>query len=127
MGELPLRLFGCDIIEDPRIHGNVPTAIFVRASVEHLPFPDKSMDVVTCFHTLEHVGNLRAATEELIRVARRRLLIIVPRQGYARYTLDLHLHFWYSAEHLRGALGLVNAEGVVLGGDIALCVDMSDL
>lgn len=72
------------------------------ASLPDLPFRDRAFDTVVCAHTLEHVPDLYAAVHELRRVARR-VLVIVPRQRYYRYTVDYHLHFFPSAaplEHL---------------------------
>jgi ubiquinone/menaquinone biosynthesis C-methylase UbiE len=59
-----------------------------------LPFAPCAFDTVICTHTLEHVQNLTAAIDELRRVTRRRLIIVVPRQRPYRYTFDLHLHFF---------------------------------
>ena len=42
---------------------------FEEASVEALPYPDDSFDVVVCTHTLEHVQDLPTALAELRRVA----------------------------------------------------------
>jgi SAM-dependent methyltransferase len=48
------------------------------ADVHDLPFADHEFDVVLCSETLEHVTDVRAATLELDRVARRALVITVP-------------------------------------------------
>jgi len=40
----------------------------VRGNAHRLPFPDRSFDLVFCFHVLEHVESDRAALEELARV-----------------------------------------------------------
>jgi ubiquinone/menaquinone biosynthesis C-methylase UbiE len=98
-----LQVVGCDV--------KPPDAAldFVAAEVERLPFPDRSFDVVACCHTLEHVTDLGAAWRELQRVARRRVLVVVPRQRYYYYTLDEHLHFFPDAASLERALGLAGA------------------
>ena len=77
----------------------------VHAIAERLPFRDKSFDVVTCFHTLEHTRDLPRAIAELRRVARRQLIVIVPRQRRFHYTLDLHLQFFETPEALAAAMG----------------------
>jgi SAM-dependent methyltransferase len=72
------------------------------AGLPALPFADKAFDTVVCAHTLEHVPDLYAAVRELRRVAHR-VIVVVPRQRYYRYTVDYHLHFFPSAaplEHL---------------------------
>ena len=77
----------------------------VIALAERLPFSDKSFDVVTCFHTLEHTRDLPRAVAELRRVARKQLIVIVPRQKRLRYTFDLHLQFFETPEALAAAMG----------------------
>ncbi|HJQ37898.1 MAG TPA: class I SAM-dependent methyltransferase [Thermoanaerobaculia bacterium] len=85
---------GCDLLG-----GNV------RAVAERLPFRNKSFDVVTCFHTLEHTRDLPRAIAELRRVARKQLIVIVPRQRRFHYTLDLHLNFFETPDALAQAMG----------------------
>ena len=51
---------------------------------------------ITCFHTLEHVRRLDTALSELRRVRKKQLFLIVPRQRFFRFTLDLRIHFFYS-------------------------------
>jgi ubiquinone/menaquinone biosynthesis C-methylase UbiE/uncharacterized protein YbaR (Trm112 family) len=65
----------CDILDDPLIglgrgafYGDFPR---VQADGEHLPFRDRSFDVVYCVATLHHALDLHAMTRELARVARR--------------------------------------------------------
>lgn len=82
-----------------------PGPRFVASLAEHLPFKTNAFDTVTCFHTLEHVRDLGTAIAELKRVARRRLIVIVPRQRRFHYTLDLHLQFFETADALRDAMG----------------------
>ena len=88
------RTVGCDLLGGD-----------VMASAERLPFKTKAFDIVTCFHTLEHTRNLAAAIAELRRVARRQLIVIVPRQRRFFYTLDLHLQFFETPEALAKAMG----------------------
>lgn len=76
----------------------------VHAVAERLPFKTGAFDVVTCFHTLEHTRDLAAAVAELKRVARKQLVVIVPRQRRFFYTLDLHLQFFPDADALRAAM-----------------------
>jgi SAM-dependent methyltransferase len=74
------------------------------AGLPALPFADHAFDTVVCAHTLEHIPDLYAAAAELRRVARR-VIVVVPRQRYYRYTVDYHLHFFPSAaplDHLFG-------------------------
>ena len=71
-----------------------PGVRFTRASLESLPFDDGAFDTVVCTHTLEHVPDIVKAACELRRVARKRLMVVVPKQRPYRFTTDLHLHFF---------------------------------
>jgi ubiquinone/menaquinone biosynthesis C-methylase UbiE len=97
-----LSLYGTDIVDKAQDK----SFRYTQASIEHLPFPDKSFDVVTCFHTLEHIVDLPAAVAELNRVARRQLMVVVPCQRWYFYTLDEHVNFFPYAEKLTSAIGL---------------------
>lgn len=48
--------------------------------IHALPFPDDRFDVVLCSETLEHVARIEDATRELLRVARRAVVITVPHE-----------------------------------------------
>jgi len=97
-----------------------PNVTFTEARMEQIPFADASFDTVICTHTLEHAPYFMQSTSELRRVARKRLIIVVPRQRPYRYTFDLHLHFFPYPHSLLLAL---NAPGVrhrceIIGGDL---------
>ncbi|MGQ9624785.1 MAG: class I SAM-dependent methyltransferase [Candidatus Bathycorpusculaceae bacterium] len=51
---------------------------FVKADINYLPFPDDCFDEVYCSHVLEHLVNPEKAIEELKRVSRKRVTVIVP-------------------------------------------------
>jgi ubiquinone/menaquinone biosynthesis C-methylase UbiE len=86
-------IFGMDIII-PEI-ADIPDNLQLRAgNIEAIDFPDKYFDTVICAHTLEHVQNIDIAINELRRVCRKKLIIVVPRQREYKYTFDLHLHFF---------------------------------
>jgi SAM-dependent methyltransferase len=50
------------------------------SDVEHdpLPFADASFDTVMCISALEHLDNIHAVYDELFRVARQRVIIMLP-------------------------------------------------
>ncbi len=116
----PYRLTGCDMVED------VPglKADYVAGWVEQLPFADKSFDIVTCTHTVEHIMDLRLAVSELKRVAKKQLIIVTPRQKYNYYTLDLHVNFFPIKEMLLRELGVKDAVCENIGGDWVCIIDM---
>lgn len=73
---------------------------------ENIPFPDKSFSYVTCCHTLEHVKDLDLAVAELKRVARKKVVIIVPIQKFRLYADNYHTQFFEREEQLVNAFGL---------------------
>ncbi len=95
----------CDIVLSPLALKRYPQVTWVEGDVERLPFDDHSFDTVVCTHTLEHVQNLPQAVRELRRVARKQLIIVVPRQRPYKYHFDLHTHFFPYEWSLRGAFG----------------------
>lgn len=117
-----MELSGCDLQEASAF----AEARYVCANIERLPFPDKSFDVVTCHHTLEHVRDLPRAVSELARVAKRQLIITVPCQRYEEYTVDLHLQFFPDEASMRTQLNLPHAEVRKLRGDWVLIHALHD-
>lgn len=110
-----LHLTGLDI-KNP-----IPCEDFtgLKGNLESLPFPDGSFDVVTCCHTLEHLLDLDRCLSELIRVTRKQLFIVVPRQRYFYYTLDEHIHFFTHAALLTHRIPLRKFQCLELDGDWA--------
>lgn len=109
----PYQLTGCEIhngLGDTDIN-------FVHGFIEKLPFPDKSFDIVTCTHTIEHIMDLKKALDELKRVARKQIMIVTPRQKYYFYTLDLHVNFFPTQEMLNKEIGLENYTCTNIQGD----------
>lgn len=99
------RVTATDIIISEEARRRAPNATFLEANVEALPFADRHFDTVVCTHTLEHVRDLAKALSELRRLAKKKLVIVVPKQRPYRYTFDLHLHFFPYASTLLGAFG----------------------
>lgn len=91
------RLIGVDLVipDTTRSRRGVE---WIEAAATKLPQGNASVDTVVCTHTLEHLPDLPAAVSELRRVARRRLIIVVPRERPYRWTYNAHLHF-FAYEH----------------------------
>jgi ubiquinone/menaquinone biosynthesis C-methylase UbiE len=92
-----IELAGCDIVENKN---SGATYKYVKADIKQLPFNENQFDIVTCFHTLEHIVHPEKAVGELKRVARRQVVICVPCQRYYFYTLDEHVNFWFYDDKL---------------------------
>lgn len=73
---------------------------------ESLPFADKSFDYLTCCHTLEHVKDLSRAPAELKRVARQKIVVLVPKQKFRVYMDNYHTQFFETSDQLAEAFGL---------------------
>ncbi|MCX6168676.1 MAG: class I SAM-dependent methyltransferase [Ignavibacteriales bacterium] len=49
--------------------------------IHKLPYSDNEFDIVVCSETLEHVPNFRLATNELLRVCKKAVVITVPHEA----------------------------------------------
>jgi ubiquinone/menaquinone biosynthesis C-methylase UbiE len=96
---------GADIVIDRSHFADVPGIKLTEANIQQLPFADRQFDTLVCTHTLEHVRDFFAAVSELRRVAKRRLIIVVPKQRPYKYSLDWHLHFFPYKDSLLAMLG----------------------
>jgi SAM-dependent methyltransferase len=96
----------------------------IVANVEKLPFKDNSFDVTLCLHVLEHLRDLYNTIFELKRVTKRRLIVIVPRQRYYRYTADYHLNFFGDPEQLILAMKVKKARCHIMDGNLHYIGDM---
>ena len=101
-----------------------PNLSFVVGRGEELPFGEREFDLVAAIETLEHVEDPELTLAEMRRVARRHLLVSVPREPLWRalnlargaYVSDLgntpgHVNHWStrSLKRLLGAYGEVIA------------------
>jgi ubiquinone/menaquinone biosynthesis C-methylase UbiE len=78
--ELP-GLFVCGLepvdafIEQAIKDGNTSHVTIIRGTGEALPFPDRSFDVVCEFATLHHTASPNTVVQEMLRVARRAIIV----------------------------------------------------
>ncbi len=107
------NLTGCDLYDNVILNN----ANYVKANVEELPFGDRSFDIVTCHHTIEHIRNLDKAISELKRVAKKQLIIATPCQRYYYYTLDLHIHFFPFKSSLENLIRMKKHSCEKISGD----------
>lgn len=89
-----------------------------QAFLEKLPFKTKNFDTVICAHTLEHVKDLESSIKELKRVAKKRVIVIVPEQEYEEYTTDLHTFFFPNKQSLIKAMGMKKYTCIKLAEDL---------
>ena len=105
------RIVGLDL-DDPKLHQewerrSRPNLDFVAADATTLPFTDGEFDLAAAIEVLEHVPDPEATVAEMARVARRHLLVSVPREPIWRalnvargaYVRDLgntpgHVNHW---------------------------------
>ena len=78
------RVVGIDL-EDPKLAAEWeqrrrPNLEFLTADATALSFGDDEFDIATAIEVLEHVPEPEATLAEMARVARRRLLVSVPRE-----------------------------------------------
>lgn len=100
-----LALSACDIKRDKRLPSGV---IFTHGDVTALPYADQQFDIVICTHTVEHIINVQKAFDELLRITKKKLIVVVPCQRYFYYTLDGHVQFFYKEAELLRYLLLKN-------------------
>jgi SAM-dependent methyltransferase len=53
-----------------------------KGSAENIPFPDRSFDSVVCLDVLEHCEDQNKALSEMMRVARKRIILSFPLKGF---------------------------------------------
>ena len=103
--KLPLSKFGCDVFDEDE-YKNSKTFNYSKQDIKNLKFKDNFFDTVICCHTIEHIPDIYSAVNELKRVARREIIIVVPKQRFYFYTLDLHLHFFPDRFSIINLIGL---------------------
>ena len=108
-----IKLQGADFV-NRQLPGNIP---FVQAEATRLPFADQTFDLVLCTHTIEHIYKARDLVKELKRVARKKIIIITPKQRYFYYTLDEHVLFFPQKELLTSLIEMEKYDCSNIEGD----------
>lgn len=103
----------CDIVISPSIKKKYPGVNFKSANIQSLPFKNASFDLVITTHTLEHVRDLPGAVSEIRRVAREKIIIVVPRQRPYKYTFSLHTQFFPYTWSLESAFGFTKGKTTI--------------
>lgn len=84
---IAMNLFGAEVVnsdlseEACRRAEEIYNIQSVPANIHELPYKDDEFDVVLCSETLEHVADLQRAVTELLRVAKKALVITVPKES----------------------------------------------
>ena len=117
------RMTGVDFVVDDA--SALPGIDYVAAKIEALPFEDGAYDTVICTHVIEHVLEYRQAIAELRRIAKKRVIIIVPREREYRYSFNPHFNFFpYTHSFLRAVHPVPpQYECADIGRDIYYCED----
>jgi ubiquinone/menaquinone biosynthesis C-methylase UbiE len=111
-------LTAVDIVLPPELIAECSDVKFVKANVESLPFKDNFFDTVITTHTLEHTINIEKAVKEVRRVARKRLIVVLPKEKPYKFGFNLHLHFFPYQYFIRALFGYQkNSSLLELGGD----------
>jgi ubiquinone/menaquinone biosynthesis C-methylase UbiE len=115
---IPGRVVGIDL-DDPHLHAHwaqrqAPNLEYKVMKAENLPFADGEFDVATAIEVLEHVPDPEHTVSEMARVAKRHLIVSVPREPLWRalnmargaYLKDLgntpgHVNHWSKRSFIR--------------------------
>jgi ubiquinone/menaquinone biosynthesis C-methylase UbiE len=79
-----------DIIDEPGIFR-------VNLEKERLPFPDDEFDIVICTDVLEHLDNLHEVFDEIVRVARRYIIVSLPNM----FSLGFRLQILFGKDNIK--------------------------
>lgn len=73
---IPIKYKGVDFCEGLVEEAKEKGIDCVHGSIEELPFKDKSFDIVTARHILEHLDYYEKAISEMCRVAKKEVIVI---------------------------------------------------
>ena len=88
------EITGCDLSEDARKYASEKLGKTIVSPEEIFALPHSTFDVITMWHVLEHIDNLKFLTEQLHRLLKDngRLVIAVP--NYKSYDAQYYKDKW---------------------------------
>ena len=88
------EISGCDMSEDARIWASMKLGKSIVTPEEIFALPHSTFDIITMWHVLEHIDDLRFQTEQLHRLLKDngRLVIAVP--NYKSYDAQYYKDKW---------------------------------
>lgn len=111
------KVTACDIVISSQLPKKFPDIKFMSEDIENLSYKDNAFDTVVCTHTLEHTKDLKKAVSELRRVAKKELIIVIPRQRPYKYTFSLHTQFFPYKWSIENAFGFRKGATIERLGD----------
>ena len=66
----------------------------IDAKIENLNKINHKYDTVICTHVLEHILDINLAYENLRKICKKTLIIVVPRERAFKHTFNAHVHFF---------------------------------
>ena len=94
LGTVRCRAFDANPAEVADAQKNIPFAQPDVGDIYHIPFADKSFELVLCTEVLEHLEDPEAALRELRRVASRYAVLSVPHEPWWRILNLLRGQYW---------------------------------
>ena len=85
---------GADFVITDSAKKQYPHLNLVETTIERTGFSDGEFDTVISAHTIEHITEPTTAINELRRIAKKKLIVILPCQRPYQYTFDLHVNFY---------------------------------
>ncbi len=108
------RVAACDLSAQACLRAQEIFALTAQqADVHALPYGDEAFDVVLCSETLEHVTDIAQATAELLRVARKAVVITVPHEpeDLVAHNLEQHVDHGHIHHFALGSFAHLQQQG----------------
>jgi len=118
--KLGKSVIGLDVIVSEKMEKGVN---YVCGDITNLPFENSCFDTVVCTHALEHIEDGNKALSELLRVAKKRVIVVMPCQREYRFTPDLHVRFLPYMYNFKKFIGIEEAQYDMHGNDFCCVID----